>query len=119
MEKYLNHKNLGKTEVLMSYQRREEYKDLPKVIALVSSTKREVVNNKWSNYVEVSYKNSYNNKGQLVEQYYLMFGTNENLNESGFQQLVTKSGRKVSFKTALKFFNEARKATEFVNFSKI
>ena len=103
----------------MSYQQQEGYKDLPKVIALVSSTKRETTSDKWSNLGEVSYKNSYNNKGQLVEQYYLMFGTNENLDESGHIHITTPSGRKASFKTALKFFNEARKATQFLNFSKI
>jgi len=119
MERFFNHKDLGKVEVLMSFQRTEGGKDLPKVIALATSTTKPCVSEKWSNLGEVTYKQSYNNKGQLTKHHYLIWGTDENFRESGFQQLVTKSGRKVSFKSALKIFNDARKATEFVNFSKI
>jgi hypothetical protein len=49
----------------------------------------------------------------------LIWGVDDRFEESGFQHLTTKSGRKVSFKSALKIFNDARKATEFVNFSRI
>ena len=119
MDRFINHKDLGKVEVLMSYQRTEDGKDLPKVIALATCAMRPVVSEKWSNLGEVSFKRAYNNKGNVVKHHYLIWGTDENFKESGFQQLVTKSGRKVSFKSALKIFNDARKATEFVNFSKI
>lgn len=119
MERYFNHPNLGKTEVLMSYQRRQEGTDLPKVIALVSSGMKPVESTKWSNLGEVSYKKSYNNKGNCVNQYYLVWGTDYNFKESGCTHITTPSGRKASFKTALKIFNEARKATEFINIQKI
>lgn len=119
MERFFNHKDLGKAEVLMSFQRTENGKDLPKVIALATSIMRPCVSEKWSNLGAVTFKRSYNNKGQLTKHYYLIWGTDENFTESGFQQLVTKSGRKVPFKSALKTFNEAKNATEFVNFSRI
>jgi hypothetical protein len=119
MERFFNHKNLGKVEVLMSFQRIKDGKDLPKVVALASCVKRPVVSEKWSNLGEVSFKRAYNNQGKVVKHYYLVWGTDDRFEESGFQHLTTKSGRKVSFNSALKTFNEAIKATEFVNFSKI
>ena len=120
MERFFNHKDLGKVEVLMSFQRTEDGKDLPKVIALVTSTMKPYVSEKWSNLGEITYKRSYNLKnGNVVSNYYLVWGTDYDFKDSGIQLLTTDSGRKVSFKSALKIFNDARKATEFLNFSKI
>ena len=120
MEKYIQHKDLKRVEILMSFQRLEDGQELPKVIALGKSTQRPYVSEKWCNYNEITYKTSYNKKtGQVVENYYLIWGVDDRFEESGFQHLTTKSGRKVSFKSALKIFNDARKATEFVNFSRI
>lgn len=119
MERFFNHKDLGKVEVLMSFQRTENGKDLPKVIALVTSNTRPVVSEKWKNYGEVSFKRAYNNQGKVVTHYYLVWGTDDNFVESGLQHLTTKSGRKVTLKSALKIFNDAKNATEFVNFSKV
>lgn len=120
MERFFNHKDLGKVEVLMSFQRTENGKDLPKVIALATSTMRPYVSEKRSNLGEIEYKRSYNlRNGNVVSNYYLLWGTDDNFTESGFQLLTTKSGRKVTFKSALKIFNDAKNATEFVNFSKI
>ena len=120
MERFFNHKDLGKVEVLMSFQRTENGKDLPKVIALATSTIRPYVSEKRSNFGEIEYKRSYNlRNGDVVSNYYLVWGTDDNFTESGFQLLTTKSGRKVSLKSALKIFNDAKNATEFVNFSKI
>jgi len=119
MGNFIVHKDLKTVEVLMSYQRTEDGKDLPKVIALASCAMRPVVSEKWSNLGEVTFKRAYNNKGNVVKHYYLVWGTDDRFEESGFQHLTTKTGRKTSFKSALKTFNEARKATEFVNFSKI
>ena len=114
------HKNLKKVEILMSFQRLEDGKELPKVIALGKSTIKPYVSETWSNFGEITYKTSYNKKtGQIVENYYLFWGVDDRFEESGFQLLTTKSGRKVSFKNALRAFNDARKATEFVNFSRI
>ena len=120
MEKYIQHKDLKRVEILMSFQRLEDGKELPKVIALGKSAMKPYVSEKWSNLGEVTYKTSYNHKtGRIVENYYLFWGVDDRFEESGFQLLTTKSGRKVSFKSALKIFNDARKATEFVNFSRI
>ena len=120
MERFFNHKDLGKVEVLMSFQRTEDGKDLPKVIALVTSTMKPYVSEKWSNLGEITYKRSYNLKnGNVVSNYYLVWGTDYDFKDSGIQLLTTNSGRKVSFKSALKIFNDSRKATEFLNFSKI
>lgn len=121
MEKYIQHKDLKKVEILMSFQRLEDwFEELPKVIALGKSTIKPYVPESLSNFGETIYKTSYNKKtGQIVENYYLFWGVDDRFEESGFQLLTTKSGRKVSLKSALKIFNEARKATEFVNFSRI
>lgn len=104
----------------MSFQRLEDGNELPSVIALGTSTQRAYTSEKRSNYGEVTYKTSYNNRtGRKVSNYYLFWGVDDRFEESGFQILTTKSGRKVSLKSALKIFNDARKATEFVNFSRI
>jgi hypothetical protein len=120
MEKYIQHKNLKKIEILMSYQRLENGEELPKVIALGKSATKPYISEKWSNLGEITYKTAYNHRtGRVVENYYLIWGADDRFEESGFQLLTTASGRKVTLKGALKVFNDARKATQFVNFSKI
>jgi hypothetical protein len=120
MEKYIMHKDLKKVEILMSFQRLEDGEELPKVIALGKSSQRAYTSESRSSFGEVTYKTSYNRKnGNIVENYYLFWGVDDRFEESGFQILTTPSGRKVSLKSALKVFNDARKATEFVNFSRI
>lgn len=119
MERFISHKDLGIVEVLMSFQRTENGKDLPKVIALTQSSKKPYESTYRHNYGEMSFKTSRNNRGEISYHYYLVWGTDDDFRESGFQHLTTKSGRKVSFKSALKIFNDAKKATEFVNFQKI
>ncbi len=119
MDRFINHGKLGKVEILMSFQRIEDGIRVPKIIALAKATTKPVESKTWSNLGEITYKRSYNKTGNLVEQYYLVWGTDNNFYDAGFRHLSTPSGRKVSFKSALKTFNDARKATEFVNFSKI
>jgi hypothetical protein len=120
MEKYIQHKDLKKVEILMSFQRLEDGEELPKVIALGISDQKAYTSESRSSFGEVTYKTSYNRKnGNIVENYYLFWGVDDRFEESGFQILTTKSGRKVNLKSALKIFNDARKATEFVNFSRI
>lgn len=120
MERFFNHKDLGKVEILMSFQRLEDGEELPKVIALGVSTQRPYASEKWSNLGEITYKTSYNKRnGQKVENYYLFWGVDDRFEESGFELLTTPTGRKISLKRALKIFNDARLATEFVNFSRI
>lgn len=120
MEKYIQHKNLKKVEILMSFQRLEDGEELPRVIALGASTQRPYVSPKWGRFEKTTYKTSYNKKtGQKVSNYYLFWGVDNRFEESGFELLTTRTGRKVSMKSALKIFNDARKATEFVNFSRI
>ena len=120
MGNFIVHKDLKTVEILMSYQRLEDGEELPRVIALGASTQRAYTSDSRSNFGEVTYKTSYNKKnGQKVWNYYLIWGVDDRFEESGFQLLTTRSGRKVSFKSALKIFNDARVATEFVNFSRI
>jgi hypothetical protein len=120
MGNFIVHKDLKTVEILMSFQRLEDGEELPRVIALGASTQRAYTSDSRSNFGEVTYKTSYNKKnGQKVWNYYLIWGVDDRFEESGFQLLTTKSGRKVSFKSALKIFNDARVATEFVNFSRI
>ena len=120
MGNFIVHKDLKTVEILMSFQRLEDDKELPSVIALGKSKQRPYVSPKWGRFEKTTYKTSYNKKtGQKVSNYYLFWGVDDRFEESGFQHLTTRSGRKVSFKSALKIFNDARKATEFVNFSRI
>ena len=59
------------------------------------------------------------NNGKLIETYYLLWGSNDQLEYNGFTELRTLSGRKTSFGAALKQYQEAIKATEFINIQKI
>lgn len=119
MERFISHKDLGVVEILMSYQRTEDGKDLPKVVALARSSKRPYESTYRHNFGETVFRTSRNSKGEISYNYYLVWGTDDRFEDSGFQHLTTKSGRKVSFNSALKTFNDAKNATEFVNFSKI
>jgi hypothetical protein len=48
-----------------------------------------------------------------------LWADNNDFATSGSTYLQTSSGRKMSFKSALKIFNELIKATEFVSFKKL
>ena len=52
-------------------------------------------------------------------QYYLIWGETDDFANNGFTHMQTPSGRAMSFKSALKQFNELVKATEFVTFKKL
>jgi hypothetical protein len=119
MERFISHKDLGIVEILMSYQRAENGEELPRVIALARSSKRPYVSSSRHNFGETIFRTSRNSKGEISYHYYLVWGVDSDFRESAFEHLTTKSGRKVTFKSALKTFNDARKATQFVNFSKI
>ena len=88
MERFINHKDLGKVEVLMSHQRTEDGKDLPKVVALATSATRPHISEKWKNYGEVTFRTAYNNQGNIVKHHYLIWGTDDNFRESGFQHCI-------------------------------
>jgi hypothetical protein len=49
----------------------------------------------------------------------LLWGDTNDFANGGFTHMQTPSGRAMSFKSALKQFNELVKATEFVKFNKI
>lgn len=120
MGNFIVHKDLKTVEILMSFQRLKDGKELPRVIALGTSTQKAFTSDNRSNFGEVTYKTSYNHRtGRKVSNYYLFWGVDDRFEESGFQILTTATGRKVSLKSALKIFNDARAATEFVNFSRI
>lgn len=102
----INHKNIGKLEILVSFQRTENGNDLPKHVALA---RQDIT----------TYKTSYNKTGNIVSTYYLLWADNNDFTTSGSTYLQTLSGRKMSFKSALKIFNQLIKATEFVTFKKL
>jgi hypothetical protein len=119
MERFISHKNLKLVEILMSYQPNKQDNNPSGVIALAKGQLRPHVSNRWDNLGEIEYKTSYNNQGELKQQSYILWCNDGNLSESGFQHLTTPTGRSVSFRVALRRFNDAKKATRFVNFSKI
>ena len=112
----INHKNIGKLEILVSFQRTENGNDLPKHVSLAKGTTRpshDLQSGKtW-------YKTSYSPVGNIVPTYYLLWADNDDFATSGSTYLQTQSGRKMSFKSALKIYNELVKATEFVTFKKL
>ena len=112
----IQHKNIGKLEILISFQRTENGNDLPNHVALAKGTNRPYTD--WRTD-KTSYKTSYNKTGNIVQSYYLLWSDNDVFETSGSTYLQTPSGRKMSFKSALKIFNELVKATEFIEFKKI
>jgi|GEM_PF-1944016 hypothetical protein len=112
----INHKKIGKLEILVSFQRTENGNDLPKHVALAKGTTRPSYEPKTD---KIWYKTSYSPVGNIVSTYYLLWADNNDFATSGSTYLQTSSGRKMSFKSALKIFNELIKATEFVSFKKL
>lgn len=119
MEKYFRHKDIKFATVLMSYQRKEEGLELPKVIAIVTSSYRKRISESRSNYGEVEFVESRNNAGKILKNYYLFWGTDYDFNNAGYVEITTPKGRRPSLGSVLKTFNAAKNATEFVNFSRI
>jgi hypothetical protein len=117
---FIQHKDLESVEILMSFQRLENGKELPKVIALAQSTKRPYMQSDRSSFEpELAYKTSRSRNGKRTMNYYLVWCNDTNLEKAGYIHLTTKTGRKSSFNSALKYFKNAVKSTEFINFSKI
>ena len=114
----INHKNIGKLEILVSFQRTENGNDLPKHVALAKGITYPYTDYKYGQDI-TTYKTSYNKTGNIVQTYYLLWSDNNDFTTSGSTYLQTLSGRKMSFKSALKIFNQLVKATEFVEFKKI
>jgi hypothetical protein len=121
MEKEIQHETLGKIKVLMSFERKKEKDDSSRcVLSLVSSMRRKYISDSWKSMNIVSYREAYTTgKGIANPNYYLMWGVNDNLNESSFLYLTSRNGRKSTLDASIKFFMEAKNATEFVNFLKI
>jgi hypothetical protein len=119
MEKQIQHETLGKIKVLMSFEK-EKSDGSQCVLSLVSSMRRKYISDSWKSMNIVSYREaSTTRKGIATPNYYLTWGISDNLNESSFLHITTPSGRKATLKASIKFFMEAKNATEFVNFLKI
>jgi hypothetical protein len=121
MEKEIQHETLGKIKVLMSFERKKEKEDSSRcVITLISSMRRKQLSTNWSTMGKVSYLNIKRRKNASFKPcYYLIWGVNDNLNESTFLYLTFRNGRKATLSNSIKRFMEAKNATEFVNFLKI
>jgi len=114
----INHKKIGKLEILVSFQRTENGNDLSKHVALAKGITYPYTDYKYGQDI-TTYKTSYNKTGNIVSTYYLLWSDNNDFATSGSTYLQTLSGRKMSFKSALKIFNELIKETEFVSFKKL
>ena len=119
MSRKIEHNKVGQMKVLVEFQRTEPNwgKDLPKHVALASSTNASTED--WRTG-ETTFRTKYNkNTGRIIETYYLLWGPTDHWESNGFTELRTPSGRKMSEKTALRMYNEAVKATEFLEFKKV
>ena len=114
----IEHTKIGKLEILVSFQRTENGNDLPKHVALAKGKTYPYTDYKWGQDI-TTYKTCYSKTGSITQTYYLLWSDNDDFTTSGSTYLQTLSGRKMSFKSALKIFNELVKATEFVEFKKI
>jgi hypothetical protein len=118
MSRKIEHNRVGQMKVLVEFQRTEPNwgPDIPKHVALASSLN--VAQTDWRTDKTV-FRTKYNKVGRIIETYYLLWGPNDQYEFSGFTELRTPSGRKMAFKSALKIYQEAIKATEFMEFKKI
>lgn len=112
--KTIEHRKLGNIKIHVEFERFNEGQPMPIHVALAECTTflRET-DRGWSRSWKITAKNS------VATQYYLLWGDTNDFANNGFTHLVTPSGRAMSFKSALKQFNELIKATEFVTFKKI
>jgi hypothetical protein len=119
MDRKIIHNKVGKMNVLIEHQRTETNYGigLPKYVALATSLNTAHASRDWRDDA-ITFKHKYNN-GKLIETYYLIWGPSDQLEYNGFTELRTPSGRKMSLGAALKQFQEAIKATEFLEFRKV
>lgn len=118
MSRKIEHDRVGQMKILIEFQRSEPFwgKDLPKHVALATSLN--VAQTDWRTDKTV-FRTKYNKTGRIIETYYLLWGPTDQWEFNGFTELRTPSGRKMSYKTAMKFYKDAIKATEFMEFKKI
>jgi hypothetical protein len=112
--KTIEHRKLGKIKIHVEFERFNEGQPMPVNVALAEGTTVLRTDDRgWYR----SWK--WNAKNSVTTQYYLLWGDTNDFANNGFTHLQTPSGRAMSFKSALKQFNELVKATEFVTFNKI
>lgn len=118
MSRKIEHIKIGKMDILIEYQRTEANygPGLPKHVALAESIN--VLKEDWRTG-SLTPKYELNSKNKIKKHYYLLWSLNEDYHLGGFTHLVTKSGRPVSFKSAMKTYRDAVMATEFLEFKKV
>ena len=112
--KEIIHRKLGNIKIHVEFERFNEGQPMPVHVALAECTTilREKSDG-WYKFWKISARNS------VTKQYYLLWGNTDDFAKGGFTYLETPSGKAMSFKSALKQFNELVKATEFVKVNKI
>jgi hypothetical protein len=112
--KTIVHRKLGNTKIHVEFERFNEGQPMPIHVALAECTTILRESDKgWYRSWKINARNS------VTTQYYLLWGDTNDFANNGFTHMQTPSGRAMSFKSALKQFNELIKATEFVKFNKI
>jgi hypothetical protein len=118
MSRKIDHIKIGRMDILIEYQRTESNygPGLPKHVALAESTN--VLKEDWRTG---SLKPAYelNSKNRIKKHYYLLWSSNEDYHLGGFTHLITKAGRPVSYRSAMKTYKDAVMATEFLEFKKV
>jgi hypothetical protein len=108
MKANIDHNKIGPMELMVSFQRVTDGIDQPKFVALAKSHAK-IDRDSRESWVRKS-------NGGVHTYYYLLWASHDNFESSGFTLLVTKSGRPVTLKSALKIYREAVNATEFLTF---
>lgn len=111
------HSELGEIKVIVEVEHCQDYVSSGKHIALVKcyNVPRE---SRWSDGID-GFKPKSWRTGKLKPEYYMLWGNDSDLNQRGITHIITKNGRAVSERTALKRLHEAHKAADFVTFKPI
>lgn len=108
------HDELGEVTVLLEVEHCQDYISSGKHIALVKCF-QVPRSNGWDGTISGFERKTWR-AGKLKPEYYLLWGSDEDLNQRGITHITTQGGRAVSERSALKYLHKARAAADFVTF---
>ena len=106
----IEHIKIGSMEVLLQFE--THVNGQPQYVGFAKSFYR---------LQETGYRtfNTYSNSSRLKPIYYLLWSNTSDMHLAGATELQTKSGKAMTYRSAMKQFHEAVKALPYITFKKI
>ena len=110
MKKRIEHTAIGTMDVLLEFETHVNGK--PQYLGFAQSFYR-------LNELGFRTYRAYANSNRLKPIYYLLWSDSPDMHLAGATELMTKSGKTMTYRSAMKHFNEAIKALPHITFKKI